>query len=396
MKGNNTQLIKQANKFLLLNTIRFSGPITVEEIVSKTSLSRPTVLNILKELQEENIVEKSGFAGYTGGRIPSLFVLSANSYYAIGVDFEFPPLRFVLSDLNGDIVDTLQSVLPYDSTKETIIDALISGISKLIEKSAIPREKIMGIGLGISGIVNVNSGFSIIIERIKDWKNVNIRKIIEENFKLPVYIHNDVHLMGIAEKQLFLNKTDTFIYIGIRSGIGAAVFMKGELYPGICGNAGFLGHMTIEVNGPLCCCGSKGCLEMFSSETAITKSYYEARTGEFDREFTLQDIIRKAREGDDIADNVLKKAGRSLGIGIANMIKLYEIPVVIIGGCSDIENSSLMNSIVKAISEDIYEYLLKDIKIVGSQLSRELYPLGGCFVVIDRFFSEPKLKLFSS
>jgi N-acetylglucosamine repressor len=404
IKANHTKVVKEANKFLVLNCIREYEPTSQEEIVTKTRLSRPTVINIVKELLEENLIEKTGYGESNGGRSPVLLSFNSTAYYALGIDSEFPTIRMAISDLKGNIIHNIQWRFPLDVTTSTAIESLMGNIEKLITDSKVEKEKIMGIGIGLPGIIDVHNGISVSIERINDWKHVPIQKIIEEHFDIPVYIRNDVHLLALAEKNINpMNKHDSFIYIGIRSGIGMSIIMNGSLFEGETGNSGFLGHMTVDVNGAPCICGSKGCLEAVAGELAMARKYIQL-IGQDEKasteivvleEITLNRLSELARMGDGTAKRILEESGIYMGIGIANVMKLFEIPSVVIGPYKDQEETMFIDFIRNEVDKRTFENIKGSLSIVnGKMTNEELFPLGGCFLVIEQFYQEPKLQLF--
>ncbi len=265
MLKNTTKVLKEANKYLIMQCILNYEPITTEEIVKKTSVSRPTVLEILKELTEEGYIVKNGYSESTGGRSPALIYVNRDSCYAVGVDFEFPKVRMAVSNIKGDIIKSKEIKFSLNEIPDVIKNRLISEINLLLEGAGIALEKVIGIGLGLSGLIDKSKGKSVHIERIKGWRDVNIRKEMEDVFGIPVYINNDVHLLGLVEKKKYMAaEQKDFIYIGIRSGIGSSIFYHGKPFSGCNGNAGFIGHTTVDTNGPLCFCGKRVCLGVFS------------------------------------------------------------------------------------------------------------------------------------
>jgi N-acetylglucosamine repressor len=404
VKANHTRVVKEANKFLVLSCIREYEPISQEEIVMKTRLSRPTVINIVKELLEENLIEKSGYGESNGGRSPGLFRFNSQAYYALGIDFEFPIIRMAVSDLKGNIIHKMQWRFPLDVASTVVIESLLGNIAKLITDSKVEKQKIMGIGIGLPGIIDVQNGVSVSVERIHAWKNVPIQTIIEERFDIPVSIRNDVHLLALAEKNLNpTNHMDSFIYVGIRSGIGMSIIMNGSLYEGEKGNSGFLGHMTVNMNGAPCVCGNKGCLEAVAGELAMARKYSKL-TGQEKKSsseiaasegVTIHRLSKLAKQGDAIAMRILEEAGIYMGIGIANVIKLFEISTIIIGPCTNQDEDVFINYIKNEVEDRTFENAKGRVSISsGKILGEGLYPLGGCFLVIEQFYQEPKLQLF--
>ena len=403
MISNNIKIIKQANRYLVLQCISAYGPMSVEDIVKKTDLSRPTVLDALKVLMKENILVKNGFSKSTGGRSASLISINTAAYYAVGIDFEFPKIRIVAADLKGGICANKTIEYPLDIQASEVLADLPKQIESFIYGLGIDRRKIAGVGLGLSGLVDSVEGKSKSIERINGWKNINIQSILEAKLKLPVYVQNDVHLLGVVEKRLYLDncetKPDNFIYIGLRAGIGSVIFINGKPFNGASGNAGFIGHTMLNPSGPRCICGKRGCLDAYAGELAIIRKYREEKAKQKiplepgDDLLKMEDFIHRSNAGDSICTEILREAGSYLGIAIANMVETMEITDVVIGGCSDLDGSVFLCSVKESATEHLPIYFKKRISISVGQLSEAEYPLGGCFLVFDHLFHKPQLTL---
>lgn len=407
MGKNNTKILKLANRYLVLQCISAFEPITIEDIVKKTNLSRPTVLNAVKELMDEDVVMKDGQAESTGGRTAALLSTNKNAYYAVGVDFEFPQVRLAIANLKGEVLAADQFDYPLDSSAAAIIEHLPDFIAGFVENAGVERSKLEGIGLGLSGILDIHSGKSRAMERIRGWENVDIRRMLEDKLALPVYVRNDVHLLGLVEKRFFQPEMDDdFIYIGLRSGIGSAVFLKNKIYEGAGGNAGFIGHMMLDVDGPEGFGGPRGSLNVFAGEVSLINRYRQSVSslrvpaGAVDRgEMSeaalpkrLYDLVRLSEEGDGVAKALLSEAGYYLGMAVINLVHMFEIPQIVIGGCLDLEASPLIQAVQETVNANLRMHG-EPLHIRCGQLSEQQYALGGCFLVFDHVFQKPKLKL---
>ena len=212
----------------------------------------------------------------------------------------------------------------------------------------------------------------------------------ERELGIPAYIRNDVHLLGLVEKRLYLpdDLTD-FIYVAIRSGIGSIAYQHNKPMRGEKGNAGFIGHTTMNPAGPECCCGSRGCLETYVGQLA-TVGRYEALTG---RQLSFDEMLRRADTSDDVAKQVLQDAGFYFGVALANLVKTYEIPHVIVGGLPEKESAVFMKATRDALHSYIPDSLQVDVQLRVGRLPEEQYALGGCYLVFEHLFSRPKLAL---
>ncbi len=392
MKGNSVKILKEANKYLIFQCIMKLAPISIEEIVQHTKLSRPTVLNIIRELTEEDVIVKEGFSESSGGRSAALLGLNGSSHFALGVDFEFPIIRMAIANMKGEIRAWENLTYPQDIEKDALLADFYQKLDAFIAHSGVDKNLIDGVGVGLSGVVDTVNGVSMNIERIHGWHHVAFQQELERHLKLPVFMKNDVHLLGLVEKRLYLgDEVSDFIYVGLRSGIGSIAYQHNRPMRGEKGNAGFIGHATLDPHGPRCCCGSRGCLEVYAGKLAMLERYTaESTTHEHVDAATL---VARANAGEPLAVAVLRDGGFYFGVALANLIKTLEIPYVVIGGSPELENSPFMDAARQSMADYITENLGISIHIYYGRLPEEQYALGGCYLVFDHLFSKPKLAL---
>ena len=387
--GNDIRILKEANRYLVLQCIMKLAPVSTDDIIQSTGLSRPTVLNILHDLMEEDVVVKDGFSAGTIGRSASLLNLNAQRPVALGIDFEYPAIPMCIANLRGEILHQRKilcdSGLPFPDVKEFFYRSAVD----FMKSSSIPTEAFCGAGIGICGTIRSKDGTSMSIERIRDWYNVPIRADLEKLLGIPVFLRNDVHLLGLVEKRLYLpDDMQNFIYIGIRTGIGSVTYQNGKPLRGIHGNAGFIGHTVVNAFGPRCCCGSRGCLETYAGQQAIANQY-QALTRV---SVSFDEVIERANAGDANAIMVLQDAGQIFGVSVSNLAKTLEISDVIVGSPSIHKDSPFMVSATHAV-EEYSGNLGLNIHLHIGRVVEEQYPLGGCYLVFEHLFSKPKLAL---
>ena len=391
ISNNSTKLIKTANRHLILSVIRKAETVTIENLIHATHLSRPTILNIIDELLEQNIIERIGCAESAVGRQPFLYALTHHTYFAIGIDFEFPPIRLVVTDLSGAVCYQKNWESSFDTKKDDIIESLVANIQLALDTLHLTTDSIIGIGLGIPGTININKNTSEIISRIPEWNKTPLSEILSQYFSVPIYVRNDAHLISMAVQAASRLEEQTFLFISYRTGIGMSIIQNGRPYNGCFGNAGYLGHTTADINGDLCICGNRGCLETFVSKTAIENKYAQARNS--GSRISFDEVLQAAADGDSIAIDVLDHAGIYFGIAIANCIKLLDIPTVIIDGLNCSKDHIFIQTIEQTVNRFCASYAIEPIKIIPYQHEKENYALGAAYFILDTFFHEPKLKL---
>lgn len=351
---------------------------TLLEIEQHTGLSRPTVVGMVRAMEEAGLVARLGKRESNGGRTPFLYGIRAEAGYAIGVDFEFPACRTVISDLRGRIVAYLKREYPKTATAEEVVEYLQQQIEDCIEQADIKRTDLLGIGIGIPGYINLKTGIAVRFDRISDWQELKLIERLSEATELPVFMENDVHLLFRAEQEKQECEQDT-LFIAIRSGIGSAILQKGHIVEGEYGNAGYIGHTVINVDGPECTCGNHGCLELYASENAVCHSY-TALTGQ--AAVQISEIVEKAKQGETAAQEVLKQAGRYLGVGIGNAVNMLDMDQIILSSYFDSE--MIRFSAQKVIDQMINQPQHRNVQIIRSVLNERQFALGGCQLVFNR------------
>jgi predicted NBD/HSP70 family sugar kinase len=303
----NAKIAKKANIYQVLETIRKEQPITIESIIAQTGLSRPTIISIIKQLLDDEKVKKSGYAASDIGRQPTLYSLNTASNFAIGIDVDGPPVNIVISDINGKVVYSKSWLIDLSAEPKDISSSVINEIESGIKALDIEYKDVFGIAVGLPASIDIKENSTLRLSRIKKWNNYPIDKDIAKHTGKKVYIRNDAHLMSIAEHEIF-NQAKDSLYIVLRSGIGMSAIINNQIYEGEMGNAGYIGHTTLQIDGRLCDCGLKGCFETYCSKRAIAEDYFK----ETNEPAKFHQILDFASKDDEVAKKVLKKRGMNL------------------------------------------------------------------------------------
>lgn len=376
--SNNLQ--KRKNQELVFKTIKEKGPISLPGICYLVNLSRPTVEKIVDEYTKNGLVQNNGVASSNGGRKPALVKLNPKAGFFIGIDFEIPHLNIVLVDLEMNLIHKRIRHISYSTFPSKIIKGLEEDIKEMIKK--IDGEELMGISIGLPGLVDVNRGVSVIIERLKEWKDILIVDIIQEEFDVPVYVDNDVNMMALAEKEFGIGKgVPNMIYIALRSGIGSSIFINHQLYRGNYGNAGLLGHIKIERKGPLCQCGSRGCLELIAGEKSIIQQAKDSG-----KNVSAIEVLKKAKSGEQWALKIVEEIGEYLGIAVSNLVKIFDIQFIVIGDKAIEGGQPLLDTIRKYAAQNLTPLHRKGLEINFAKIRNYPAALGAALRASQEVF----------
>lgn len=376
-KAINHRIMRSNNKRQIVELLRKNETLTKREIAQQLGVSITTVATFITELIDENRISPSGNAVSTGGRKSELYHLNPDSLYVIGVDLQVDRLITLLINLRGQILG-IQEV-KYTGTDEwQIASTLYQTLLRLCDSTRTPFSKIAGIGVGVPGIVNHQTG---IIEFAPNlgWKNVNLAPLLPAD--LPVMVENEANAAAIGESSFGTAQgRANMIYISVGRGIGTGLILKNDLYYGHNFVAGEFGHMTIVPNGLPCRCGKKGCWEVYASNSAALNLYQHYSNKTLD---SYDDLLTAFFQSDPIATRVINETTDYLGLGIANLINGLNPEMVIIGGKIAEAEEFIQYRTLKEIKEHCFEYSYRNVEIKFSHLKNKATALGVGSLMID-------------
>lgn len=382
----NQQLVKQINKTLVLETILHEAPISRADISQKVGLNKGTVSSLVNELLEDQLIYESGPGQSSGGRRPVILLFNDKAGFSIGIDLGVNYILGVLTDLRGNIIVEVNKKLTVRSY-EVVIEILQSVISDLINAAPQSHYGIVGIGIGVPGLVN-NHGEVLVAPNL-GWKNINLREEIENCFDIPVLIENEANAGAYGEKLYGAGKeNDNILYISAGIGIGVGIILNGKLFYGMNGFSGEAGHMIVQVNGKDCTCGSSGCWELYASEKALLEEARKLKLTSITEEtLSIELLLELANSGNEDIINLFHSIGMYLGVGINNIINIFNPEQVIIGNRLAMAKDWLEKSIEKFIKNHTMKYHQKDLIISFSKHAYYSAAIGVSAQMIDQFLN---------
>ena len=389
---------KQPNETLILDAVRRNSPISRTDIARMIGLSGATVTKFVDNLIQIGFVREDGYDDSRGGRRPTLLKLVPEASFAVGVELGAANLRAVVIDLEAKIVAKIAKETKADEGKDKVFKRITEIIHQVIDASGVEKEKIKGIGVGISGIVDYQKGICLFCPNIKGWENVPVKRLLEEKFGMEVSIDDSSRMAALAEHWCGLaRKVENFIFVNVGVGMGSGIFTNGQLYRGSRGTAGELGHTTIDENGPRCQCGNRGCLETLVSGPAIIRRTRERLEegvvsligemsgGDFAK-ITPEMVAQAARKGDKLAFNIMEKTGRYLGIGIANAVNLFNPELVIIGAGVSGAGDLFLDTVKRTVKARALHTASTSVDIKLSELGDITAARGAAILVLKEIF----------
>ncbi|MCM3716386.1 ROK family protein [Halalkalibacter oceani] len=370
----NQHVVKKRNKSLILHAIKQFFPVSRAALATKTGLNKGTVSSLVNELLEEQLILESGPGVSSGGRRPVMLLFNQTAGYSIGIDIGVNYVLAVLTDLQGVICYEKQIKVNHPTFRE-ISDILYEVIDELMANMPDSPYGVVGIGIGVPG--TVSTAEEILLAPNLNWRNVDLKSLLEKKYHVPVKVENEANAGAYGEKKFGIGqKCNDIIYISGGIGIGVGLILNGELYKGHNGLSGELGHMTINLDGPLCNCGNKGCWELYASEKALLQMAEQQGIFATGEEATLEAVVQLASSGDERTLQLIGKLGENLAIGINNIINTFNPEQIIIGN----RLAALQTWLEEILRDSLKKHALathqKNLQIDFSKLEKRSAALG--------------------
>jgi len=380
-------LMRQMNRSLVLNTIRLKGPISRTQIARVTGLSAATVSGLASELLDDDLILEPEEGVSSGGRRPVLITLNPSGGYVMGIKLMEDHLIAALTNLEANVIDSMN--VPFNTTEpEDAINAIEYGVEHLLGKNEITLKKLFGVGVGMAGIVNQETGI-LRLSPIFGWQELPFGKMVQDKLHVPVYIDNDVNTVTLTEKWFGMARDiDHFLTVTIGRGVGLGIVSNGRLYRGR-GGAGEFGHIVVDPNGDLCLCGKHGCLETFVADPNLLK---RAKADIGDQVQSIDDLRTLALDGNPAAKAIYAQAGEVLGREIANLINVFDPQMIILTGEGVKARELFVEDMFEAIQSHTMPGMGPETTVYIDELEDLAWARGAAGLVLRAVFESPIFK----
>jgi N-acetylglucosamine repressor len=372
------ETMKRNNQLTILRTIRALGPVSRVRLQNATTLSWGTITSSIKELLEKGIVKEIGSVNTGVGRRPVELDMNTSEHFVVGTRLGSSYIRAILLDMKGNITAEHKDFVNPQSSKETILAQMLESVDTILGKARIKLEKVAGIGVAAPGAIDVNSGVCLYAPHHPNWKNVHLKQSFEQRFGKPCFVDHVNNCTALGQMLFGLGKgIDNFLCVLLGTGISAGIMINGEVYRGVNCAAGEFGHICIDPDGPDCACGSRGCLEVYATGPALAKTGREiakknpaskmrALTAGKLESISAETIFQAATEGDPEAVKIFEDMGFYLGIGISNLINLFNPERVILCGRVSQAHRFFLPSLEKTVEERAWHISNREIKVCST------------------------------
>lgn len=357
---------------------------SIADLSKLLGISVPTVTKLVSELISDGFLQDEGKIGTSGGRRPSIYGLNPSAGYFLGVDVARQHFHIAVSDFKGEIIHFIQDIEFVLEANEDSFRKMCSLIKEEVAKANIDWDKILGVGISLSGRVNPEKGFSLTYFVSDD---IPIKDRFQRELDVPVTIENDSRAMAYGEYMtLGKDANPNMLFINLSWGLGMGIIVDGKLYYGTSGFSGEIGHFPLLDNDEICRCGKVGCLETGASGSALKRWIMgklaegrQSSLGKLD-DIRLHNILEAIEAGDVLAIEGIGQIGETLGRGIAGLINIFNPGLVVIGGRLIVGRDYLMLPIKTSVNRLSLSKVSVDTKLKFSRLERRAASVGNCLL----------------
>ncbi|MFC1918912.1 ROK family protein [Chloroflexota bacterium] len=262
----------------------------------------------------------------------------------LGVDLGGTKILTAVANAQGEMLSRDHSVTPAKEGQQAIVKSILESIGRALNQAHLDAADLTAVGVGAPGLSDPETGILFTSPHLPGWTDVPLRDIIEKELGKKVFLINDANAAAVGELYFGAGKgARNFIYVTVSTGIGGGIIIDGKIFTGSAGLAGELGHMVIDDEGPPCNCGNRGCWEALASGTALAgEAKHRIKDGAATailqlaggclEKINAETIHKAAQAGDNLAAELIARNAYYLGVGLANLINIFNPEVIVIGG----------------------------------------------------------------
>ncbi len=402
-------LVREINLSTVLRYLHQNAPLSRAGLAQRTGLNKTTVSSLVEELLDRGLLREIGLDTSSVGRPATLLDLNPQAGCIIGVALGVDFVLAILSDFVGGIRwRRLQETDPAQR-QEATINLTLRLVDEALSASQSCGARLLGMGLAVPGTVNCQDGVLVFSPNLQ-WHNVPLRQIFSGHTRLPTFVDNDANAAALAE-HLFgvARQAQNYVSVFCGVGVGGGLFLNGQLYRGAHGFAGEIGHthFMVEHYRRPCRCGSRGCWEASVAQDALLErvrsrlavgrnSLIPQLMTEQNSPLTLSIVVEAADGGDAEAIEALTETGSLLGLGVANLISIFNPEMVIIGGPLSVAGEYLLPAIKEAVERSVMPEVVQQVQILLSAFGPDASVVGAAALVVEALLSSPSsVKRFS-
>lgn len=320
----------------------------------------------------------------------------SNQIVAIGGDLGGTSIRLAFVGPDGRLTHLCRFPMPPQGEADAVVATLMQGIQSLSQKAEAEELSLVALGLGVAGLTDVESGVIFHSPNLPGMNRLPLRALLEEaGVRVPIFLENDANAAAFAERWVGAGRgARSVISLTLGTGIGSGIILDGKIWRGTSGLGGEAGHLAVEAEGEPCGCGSTGCVEAYVSATGIVREAQRqiaagaggllARfTGRGDG-LTAKDVYELAESGDSVAEQILRRAGRYLGVALASLVNVLNPEVITIGGGVAQAGKFLLEPVREEVRRRAFPVLAQSTRIVLSEMGDVAGMIGAAGIALEK------------
>jgi glucokinase-like ROK family protein len=399
--------VREHNLSIVLNYIWESGePIARARLTEISGLNKSTIGSLLAQLQDWGFVRETGTSSVGPGRPGVMIDINPEAGRLIGVEIGVDFISAVLTDVKaGTVWQGRIDTNGYGSTRKSdqaqTLEQAEQLIQAAIDQTQAAGQRLLGIGVGVPGLVDHATGTLLFAPNL-GWSDVPLRDMWRR-FGVPIIVENEANAAALGEHMLGVTRrVDNFIYLSAGVGLGGGIVIGGQLYGGVGGYAGEIGHMTLVPDGPQCNCGNRGCWETLVGPGAILERVKqfagEGRTPQLMalpevngdiQALRMKHVLEAAERGEPGVLHVLDEAGRYLGIGIASLLNAFNPSWVVLGGMLSLAGPYILPRAQREVDMRALAAARAGVNITLSAFKFDACVMGGVSLIVREILSNP-------
>ncbi len=407
LQGRNINLVKQHNLHVILLNLLYEPVLSRSQLAKQTNLSNTTITNLISELIEQGIVtEKDDTIEDQEklrpvGRPRTRICLEPNARFVIGVHIGVGAFRVAITNLRAEIVHSRLQNFDINTPSTEVLNQITSEIESVIAESSLDQQKFLGVGVGASGLVDFTTGVNLVAPNL-NWHDVPIREYLQDKLPLPVIVDNNVRTMAIGETYFGAGHgVDSVAFVYGRTGVGAGLTFKGQVFRGSAKGAGEIGHSVILPHGGEACrCGNSGCLETLVSESVILQraeniaqltpnGILASILNGNPENSSIESVFEAARQGDAQVKEMLEERAYYLGVALANLINLFNPELILLGGIFSRGEDLFIEPITRTIQKMAFGGMGKNVRLQATSFGWKAGVIGAAALALLHFFYQP-------
>jgi len=390
-KGINQDTIQEWNRALLLKNLRKEGICSRAHLAKLSGLKQATVTNIMKDFIDWELVCETGLLSGSKGRRSIGLIINREKYRVFGLQISRKFYKIGVFDLAGHQLDLITNEIPKHPDVRIVLKNMCTVIHDLERKYS--GYSFLALGAALPGPFISSKNRIALLVGGEEWAGINIKETLEEELDFPIFLEHDSNAGALTHMWRLKDsyQHQVLVYISVGPGIGAGIIVDNKIYTGALGIAGEIGHTSIDVNGKLCSCGNRGCLDLYASTSALVENINAAYGLKNEKQLSLGEIRELIEKKDKICLEYFTEVCEYIGYCIVNMINTINPDIIIVGDeISGVAPDLAQNIINAAVKERILPELYDNLSISVSRDESNVIPAGAAIVAINAIFENPE------